>query len=173
LDAYVFAGSATTSAISTLLASVSPSGPARVVCPLSGDRAVYVAIEAADQSTLQQRINAVTSTSGLSNVTSHVVSAGQIDSLAFPTHALVQAFVGFAMLSPNSSATASLVANAVSEVEGVCGLAIVGTKVLVEVTASTSGGVEAILGAAAEANNHIVEFTAIGDTGDGAGFPTS
>lgn len=169
MDAYVFAGSATSQAVSTLLGSVGPNGPARVVCPLTGDRDLYVAIEAPDSTTLQQRIASVVQTEGLSNVTSHVVTAPAEDNVVFPTHASVSAFIGLVMLTPTTAA-ASAVARAVARVNGVVGVAVVGSNVLVEVTAANAGDIEEVFDAIAVANGHLVSFTAVGETAAGAGF---
>jgi hypothetical protein len=172
LDAYVFASSANGTAVSTLAAGVGNGGPARVVLPLSGDRAVYVAVEAASENSLEDKIDEVKDTSGISGATAYIVDAGEFDDVAFPTHAVVLAYVGFALLQSNAPAT---LAGVVSSMTGVSGVAVVengSAKVLVEVTASTSTSLTTYLNAVVAAQGvTAVTFTATGQRSNGTGFP--
>jgi hypothetical protein len=95
LDAYVFANSATSGAVSTLSGGVGNGGPARVVCPLTGDRALYVAVSGADSEELSDNVGEVLGTSGLSGTSTHVVDP-TYNAYAFPTYAEVYAYIGLA-----------------------------------------------------------------------------
>jgi len=172
LDAYVFASSATGNALSTLATQVGNGGPARVVLPLSGDRAVYVAIEAPDEETLEEEIDAVLGVTGLSGATAYIVDEAAYDDYTFPTHAVVSAWVGFALLQSNAAVT---LAGVVDGMTGVSGVAVVDNgsqKVLVEVTASTSTSLSSYLSSVTAAQGVTgVTFTATGQLSNGAGFP--
>lgn len=172
MDAYVFASSATSTALSTLAAQVGNGGPARVVLPLSGDRAVYVAVEAPDQETLDEEINEVLGVSGLSGATAYIVDAGAFDDATFPTHAVVSAHVGFALLQSSGPAT---LAATVAGMTGVSGVAVVDNgsqKVLAEVTAGSSNSLSSYLSAVVVAQGVTgVTFTATGQLSNGTGFP--
>lgn len=172
MDAYVFANSASGPALSTLAAQVGNGGPARVVLPLSGDRAVYVAIEAEDEESLEEKIEEVLDVSGLSGGTAYIVDAGAFDDFLFPTHAVVSAYVGFALLQSSAPAT---LAGVVDGMTGVSGVAVVDNgspKVLVELTAGTSTALSTYLSSVTAAQGVTgVTFTATGQLSNGTGFP--
>lgn len=170
MNAYVFAQSATTQAVSDLIADVGTNG-VRVVCPLGGDRAIYVAITADNENDLDTRISAVVGTSGLTGTSSHIALSGDPnEQVGFPTHYTVSSWVGFAHVTPVSSA--STLAGAAAALSGVIGVAVVtGNKVLVEVTATTQAGVQSLLaGVTALSGVSSTIFTAYGEAAEGAGF---
>jgi len=167
LDAYVFATSATQGAVSTLIGGVGQGGPARVVLPLDGDRALYVAINANDSTTLNSRIASVVATQVLGGTTAHIATSTPS---TFPTYGTVQDLVGFTLLS---GANPSSIASAASGITGVIGVAVTnGTnvRVLVESTADTEGALEDIMEEVAAISGADVVFEATGEVANGAGF---
>jgi hypothetical protein len=169
LDAYVFATGATQQAISTLLDSVGTT--VRVACPVTGDWAVYVAVEGSDQEELDERVDTVLATTGLSGAVSYQVSAGT-SGTSFPTHATVSSHFGLGLHDVVSGTTAAAAA-AAAGVSGVIGVAILTgspAQILVEVTASGQSGVTTAL-AAVDALSPLAEAaSATGETANGAGF---
>ena len=167
LDAYIFATSATQGAISTLIGGVGSTGPARVVLPTSGDRALYVAVSANDETTLNSRISAVLATQVLSGTSTHVATSSPA---TFPTHAAVDDYLGLSVLS---GADPSSIASTASGITGVIGVAVTngGTvRVLVESTASSTGALSTIMDDVAAISGVTVQFEATGETANGAGF---
>lgn len=168
MDAYIFASSATQGAISTLIGGVGSGGPARVVCPISGDRALYVAVEGADQTTLATKISSVVGTQILGGTSSHVATSSPS---TYPTWGLVETLLGFTMLS---GANPSSIASTAAGITGVIGVAVTNgsnVRVLVESTADNSGDLATIMANVAGISGASVVFEATGDTGNGAGFP--
>ena len=167
MDAYIFSSSATAGAISTLIGGVGSGGPARVVCPLSGDRALYVAVEADDQSSLSTKISQVVATQILGGTSAHV---GTSSPATFPTHAAVDALIGMTMLSGTNP---SSIASAAAGITGVIGVAVTNgsnVRVLVESTADTANALATVMANVAGISGATVVFEATGDPGAGAGF---
>jgi len=168
LDAYVFAESATQGAISTLIGGVGSGGPARVVCPLTGDRALYVAVQANDSSTLNTKISQVVATQILTGTSSHVATSSPS---SYPTYALVDALLGLTLLSGTDP---SSIATAAAAITGVIGVAVTNgstVRVLVESTADSGGTLASIMANVAAISGASVVFEATGETDNGAGFP--
>lgn len=173
MDAYVFASSATPAAVDALKGSASPSGPVRVVCPLTGDRGLYVALAAADRQTLQDGIDDVVAMDGLTGTSAHVAVADVgIESIygssTFPTHVAVSAHVGFALVV---DVTPALAAPAAPDIIGIAALEDGG--LLVEVTADTAEDVRDMLDRLDTVTGRSDAVTAYGATADGAGFETA
>ena len=167
MDAYVFATTATSGAISTLIGGVGSSGPARVVCPLSGDRELYVAVSANDNNSLATKIAQVIATSVLTGTSSHI---GTSSPATFPTHGVVDALIGLTLLS---GAEPGDIADLAAEIEGVIGVAVTNggnVRVLVESTADTEGALASIMSDVASISGASVVFEATGETSEGAGF---
>lgn len=167
MDAYIFASSATQGAISTLIGGVGSGGPARVVCPLTGDRALYVAVEAADAPSLQTKISQVLATQVLTGTSTHVASSSPA---TFPTHGTVEDLLGLTLLSGSNQ---SGIATAAAAITGVIGVAVVNggnARVLVESTADSSGTLDTIMADVAAISGASVVFEATGETANGAGF---
>lgn len=166
MDAYVFATGATQQAVSSLLSAVGTY--ARVVLPLSGDRALYVAVEGDTQGELDDNVELVTDTSGLTGVTVYTAAG----STTHPTFASVDSELGLALLDVIQP-TAAAAATAAAAVTGVIGVAIVSSaaQLLVEATAATTGAVNGILDDVDALASLSVVFTATGPTANGAGFP--
>lgn len=173
MDAYVFAENATLNAVQSLIDAVADGG-VRVVCPLGGDRELYVAVSAADEGTMNDRAATVVQTEGITGASVHVVLGGNGNGqLGLPTHVAVSDHIGFAMLTP-APGQASATAAAAGAISGVVGVAVVtGSKVLVEVTATSADGVQSALAAVTALVGVTTVFTARGATADGAGFQAS
>lgn len=171
MDAYVFASQATETAVTTLSQGVGAGGPARVVCPLTGARALYLAVEGSEE-TLAERLATIAGMSGLTDVEVYTADGDPFGNVTFPTHALVQVYVGFALLDVvDAEATAALVA----VMNAVIGLAVVvggpAEQLLVELTASTGTALTAAFTALAALDGVTLSFTATGQTSLGTGFP--
>ena len=177
MDAYLFARTATDEAVADLRRRAAPTGPIRVVCPLDGDRELYVALTAPDEDSLTSAITDVSSTDGLTEPTPYVVIPGVGEAgvnppdAQYPTYCEVEAFVGFAMLTvPEGFAGPPLGA------EGVVGVAIVrrpdGRGLLVEVTAGNENDTRARLAGLEGFDGTQLSFRAVGRAADGAGFVT-
>ena len=182
MDAYIFAESANEAAISSLHDLVGSS--VRVVLPTSesgSDYAVYVAVDG-DAVTLAARIVTVNNTSGLSGVVTYISAPPEIPEnwpggwppILFPTHASVDDYLGFALLtcSPGSYRDVLIAASEITGVSG--GTVVIGgdANVLVEATASTAGAVQDILDDVNAISGVTSASTlfAIGATASGYGF---
>jgi hypothetical protein len=174
VDAYIFATHATATAVAALAAGVTTGGPARVVCPLIGSHELYVAVSATNDAILQQRVAAVIATTGLVGASTHVASNPGNGESAFPTHAVVDTYVGFALLTPGNGMMQSVYA-AAKEVDGVIGAAVVtgmNIHVVVEATAGNLDDLSEILDAIGGITGVTDIATAAGATSLGTGFPT-
>lgn len=162
MDAYVFARHATPAAVETLINGVeNGSGPARVVCPLTGDEALYVAVSAPSEEELTRRVQEVEGTAGLSGVRSFVALGSPDYKGAFPTYAAVKAAVGFAVVDGPGGPL-------LGELPFVVGAAAVGEgQVLIEVTGADLGAVRSALDRLPDGRTVL---TAAGETAAGAGF---
>jgi hypothetical protein len=170
MDAYIFAGSATSGAISTLTGGVGQGGPARVVCPTSGDRALYVAVSAANETDLNTKISDVLATSGLSSTTTYIALSG-VENTNLPTYHEVLDHLGFDVLT---GASPSSIASSAAQISGVVGVAVVNgslpARVLVESTATTTGALDTIMDNVEAISGATLVFAATGETANGAGF---
>lgn len=169
MDAYIFASSATQGAISTLIGGVGNGGPARVVCPLTGDRALYVAVSANDSTSLSTKISQVVATQVLTGTSAHVATSSPS---THPTYATtVDDYIGFSLLSGSNP---SSIASAAALISGVIGVAVTnGTnvRVLVESTSDSSVTLASIMADVANISGASVVFEATGETANGAGWP--
>lgn len=178
MDAYIFATGATEDAVETLGDGVG-TGPARVVLPVIGSQRLYVAVTGTDGTQLAQRVAAVSATTGLSGVTTHLATTpdppGNLGNgwppVLFPTFASVEAAVGFALLTTVPGLTVAVYI-AASQISGVIGAAVVtgaSAKVLVEVTGTTTDAVAGVLETVAGLPGVTASSTAIGlaETGYG------
>lgn len=175
MDAYVFGRIADDQAVADLRSRVRSAGPIRVVCPLDGDREVYVALTAPDESSLTAAITDVSDTQGLADPSPYVVVPGigevGTNPAAYPTYCKVEAWVGFALLTvPEGFAGPPI------GVEGVVGVAVVrrpdGRGLLVEVTAGSESDARTRLAALDGFGGTQMSFSAVGRVADGAGFDT-
>lgn len=170
LDAYVFAVDATGGAVTSALALVS-GGTARAVLPTSGDRELYVALSDTDASALLTKIATTVTISGLTTVSTHLAYGESSQNAPFPTHGTVSTHVGFSLLTAAPGSVVAVYEDALV-IAGVIGAAMVtGTvNVLVEVTASTTGGVTGILDNVAAITGATEIARAQGPVSGGAGF---
>ena len=171
MDAYVFATSANGTAINNLKGQVGTNG-VRVVLPLSGDFALYVAVEGDDAGALEDAIENVEQTSGLSGVSSHVALVDALES-SLPTHSAVSTYVGLAIMDVVSG-TAVAAGEAAAEISGVIGVAVIdgSATLVVEATATTTTALDTAL-AAVDALNSLAEvYTGTGESANGVGFPS-
>ena len=161
LDAYVFASSATPAAIEALKAGVAAGGPARVVCPLDGPLKLYVAVAAPDEAALREKLDAVLATEGLHGADEYVATTSWGDGSSFPTHVMVDVYVGFAVIEGGAT-TAALgglsAAGAAVATDG---------TVILELTGDNQARLRQVLNALPGA------ATGVGATADGAGFRTA
>ena len=173
MDAYLFARIADDEAVADLRRRVAPTGPIRVVCPLAGDRAIYVALTAPDEDSLTSAVTDVSSTDGVTDPSVYFVVPGVVEAGAkqYPTYCAVDAFVGFAMLNAPEG-----VAPPPHGVDGVVGVAVVrgpdGRGILVEVTAGSTNDTRARLADLEGFGGARLSFRAVGAIADGAGFVT-
>lgn len=172
MDAYVFAGTATDAAVEALRGAASPAGPVRVVCPLSGDRELYVALTAADPAALSAAVDDVLATEGLTDADT-VLTDDADGSASFPTYLAVAAQVGFTLLDLGEAQVRASVA-AVAALPVVAGIAVVqgGAQLLVEVTADSFDAVRAGLTQVRDLSGGSAVLSATGSTSNGAGFRT-
>ena len=171
MDAYVFATSANGTAITNLTGQVGTNG-VRVVLPLSGDFALYVAVEGDDEGDLEDAIENVEQTSGVSGVSSFVALVDALES-SLPTHSAVSTYVGLAIMDVVSG-TAVAAGEAAAEISGVIGVAVVdgSATLVVEATATTTTALDTAL-AAVDALNSLAEvYTGTGESANGVGFPS-
>lgn len=171
MDAYVFATEATQTAVAGLGAGVGTTGPARVVLPVIGSHALFVAVAASTGSDLHDAIAGVVATTGVSGCSAFLASTLGITFL-LPVHASVDAFLGFALLDTLPGLSVS-VHDAATAITGVTGVAVVtgsGYSVLVEVTGPDSDAVAALLSTVTALSGVRAAATAIGSTDLGFGL---
>ncbi len=188
MDAYVFAAGATAEAVDRLGALVE-EGTARVMVPLLGGRAVYVATTGRNARELRARLDVVTGVAGLTAVDTFLaalpeVEVQQVTSLSqttghrgahYPTYAAVDAVVGFALLVCRPGMQATVFGGA-SLVPGVVGAAPVSgaeADVLVEATGGSVEEVLRVLDRAAGVPGVGSVTTAVGEAALGTGLNRS
>lgn len=169
MDAYIFACEATQAAIDAVLAMVGTE--VRVACPLAGARHLYAAVEDSTALGLFAKIATVASTSGLTGVETYLPVGSQ--AFAFPTHGLVDTYVGFSFVQAGSG-QASSVNTAVQSITGVIGTAVVigSCSVLVESTGSDLTALNDVMADVESTTGVVNAPTAAGPTAAGAGWPT-
>ncbi len=175
LDAYLFVEEATQAATDAVLAMV--GGTVRVACPLAGDFALYVAVQAALPGDLQDKLQEVKDVTGLTGAKETYVPITQSPPIPFPTHSAVSDYVGFSLVKvdPGAGNVAAVYADAqtVTSVIGAAEVLGVHAEVLVEYTGDTAGTISTAR--ADVANITYVNGTplfAYGATASGAGWPT-
>lgn len=171
MDAYIFATQATQEAVASLRDGVTAGGPARVVLPLIGSHALYVAVADDDDGGLNRRVADVVATPGLAG-TSAYFATGPGNGVKFPTWGLVGHYVGFCLLD-TLPGLAVATYQAVQQVAGVVGACVVtgaGSSVLVEATADDAEALTVMLHQVAGLPGVQHAATATGATALGAGF---
>jgi hypothetical protein len=182
VDAYILSTGATEAAVAALGAGVGSTGPARVVLPLIGAYALYVAVEGADSGELATNVAAVIATEGVTGAVTFQPSASAPSGpppgwppigwppVSFPTYAEVSVYLGLSKLTTLPGLSAS-VYNAAMTVTGVIGAAaIVGGGVLVEVTGEDVETVATLLDSVGGLTGVTAEATMVGATELGFGF---
>jgi hypothetical protein len=182
VDAYIFCTGATEAAVASLGAGVGDDGPARVVLPLIGSYALYVAVEGANSGALATNVAGVIATSGVTGAFSLQPSASAPPGpppgwppigwppINFPTHANVDAYLGLSLLT-TLPGLAAQVYNAAMAVTGVIGAAaVIGGGVLVEVTGPDVETVATLLDSVAALSGVTSAATMVGATELGFGF---
>ena len=168
MDAYVFAREATPVAVAALRGQVRENGPIRVVCPLTGDRALYVALTGDDPAAIAAGVTTVMTTSGVSGIEIEQPlpgDLGRIESRMYPTYCAVDSHIGFTKMSGVQEQT-------LVDVD-LAGVTVTGgnpTVVVVEVTGPDATSVQTSMAGIAAAGGWTPLFTAHGATADGAGF---
>lgn len=182
MDAYIFSTGATEAAVAALGAGVGSTGPARVVLPLIGSYALYVAVEGADSGELASNVAAVVATSGVTGAFSLQPAASAPPGpppgwppigwppIDFPTHADVDVYLGLSLLT-TLPGLAAQVYNAAMAVSGVIGAAaVIGGGVLVEVTGPDVETVATLQDSVAALSGVTGAATMVGATELGFGF---
>jgi hypothetical protein len=171
LDAYIFSTQATPQAVQALGGAVDPDGPIRVVLPVTGAHALFVAVVADTGTELSAGISGVIGATGLSGLSAYIASALGA-SFLLPVHAAVDAYVGFALLD-TAPGTAVAVHDAAVAISGVTGAAVVvgaTYDVLVEVTGATETAVASVLTAVTGLTDVTNSITSTGASDDGFGL---
>ena len=175
MDAYVFAYCASSNAQSAAVSAVSSSGPARVALPATGtnDRNLYVAVEGSNALELTSRVAQILAVTGMGGTDTCIPSQlGSPPPFLVPTHGAVNTWIGLGIVVCSPSDMVS-VHNAIAQVSGVIGLAVItgaGPLILVEVTASTQASVGTMLDNV-EAVTGVDQLDRIvGERANGAGF---
>jgi hypothetical protein len=174
MDAYLFIASATPTAISTLGAGVGSTGPARVVQPITGSHALFVAVEATTDSDLNDNVTGVTGTAGLSGASTFLAANVGV-SFPLPVHSTVDSYLGFCLLDTLPGLSV-VVRDAATAIDGVTGAAVVagtGYSVLVEVTAADTDSVALLMNQVAGLSGVRAIATSVGATALGFGLTTS
>ena len=167
MDAYVFAREATPEAVTALKSQVRAGGPIRVVCPLTGDRALYVALTGDDAVAIAAGVTTVMTTSGVTGIEIEQPlpgDLGRVESRMYPTYCSVDSQVGFAKMTGAQEQTLVGV--------DLAGVTVTGgnpTVVVVEVTGPDVTSVQTSMAGIATAGGWTTLFTAYGATADGAG----
>lgn len=174
MDAYVFAGTATTQAITDVLALVGTDARAALPTPTGSGPELYVALTDVDAVELLTKIAAVVTTSGLTSIQVYLAygQAGPGDK--FPTQGVVDDYVGFALLTTGLANVVSVYEAALA-VNGVVGAAMVsgGANVLVEVTSDSTTTLASMLSSVTSLTGVSSSSTCSGAVSAGAGFTTS
>ena len=175
MDAYVFAATATSPAISTALALVSATARAVLPTPTGNGPDLYAALADADASDLLDKIAVAVDIDGLTGTQVYLAYGETSESAAFPTYGVVQDHVGFVLLTTSVPNTVS-VYEAALEVSGVVGAAMVagagGATVLVEATHDNTTNLDSILSTVGGLTGVTAYVTARGPVSGGAGFTT-
>lgn len=174
LDAYVFAATATQSAVDDALDLVT-AGTARAALPVGSERELYVAVDDTSAAGLLTKLAAVLTINGLTGVEVHLGIGSPPPSMPFPTQGSVDDYVGFALLTTAPSDTVSVYDDAIA-VTGVVGAAMVGTgtvSVLVEATSDSTTTLTTMLGNLTTLTGVTDSVTVTGAVANGAGFTTS
>lgn len=174
MDAYVLAPTAAPSVVSQLAARVSPAGPIRVVCPLTGDLDLYVALSGRNA-----RSEGTTIANGLPGADVYVPLPQPVGGIGgsadlYPTHCEVDAFVGFALLDLAGAEPTGLPPVVLGDF--VVGVAVFpqegdrSTRVLIEVTGPDMDDLRAALESLRTSNDFTVVAIGVGDVRPEGGF---
>ncbi|HVF05060.1 MAG TPA: hypothetical protein VNA20_09480 [Frankiaceae bacterium] len=167
MDAYVFASTASDTAVAVLRAAAGAGGPIRAVFPLEGDRALYVAVFGDDAATIDRGIRSVLDTPGVGDTETYrrADPGGAAAAMAYPTHCAVNAWVGLAVLPATGQPPPG--------VNGVVGFAVVErdgqTHAIVEVHGPRNDVLAALQQLGGGATPPV--FSAYGDTSRGTWHP--
>jgi hypothetical protein len=173
LDAYILALTASQSAITSALALV--PNTARAVLPTPGDDLeLYVNVSETSATALLTKIAQVVTISGLAGVEVHLAYGTSTTEAAFPTHGIVDSYVGFILLTALPGDVVD-VYEAALQVTGVVGAAMVtgSVNVLVEVTAGSESALATIVAAVEGLPDVLTSASGAAATSTGAGFVTS
>jgi hypothetical protein len=174
MDAYVFITTATATAVSTLGAGAGSTGPARVVLPVTGSHALFVAVEATTDADLNDGVTGVTGSAGISGVSTFLAANVGV-TFPMPVHSTVDSYLGLALLDTVPGLSV-VVRDAATAIDGVTGAAVVagaGYSVLVEVTAADADSVALLLNQVAGLTGVRAVATSVGATALGFGLTTS
>jgi hypothetical protein len=172
VDAYIFAATASETAIGTVSGLVDPAGPARVALPVLGSHRLVAGIEGTDLAEVSSRVATVVAVEGLGSASTYLATAPDGAALPLPVHATVDAFVGFALLTslPGLALAVYLAASTTSGVTGAALVTGAGVNVLVEVSASTAAATAALLLTVAGLSGVASAATCVGDSALGTGL---
>lgn len=189
VNAYVFAQKATADAVAALKARVADTGPVRVVLPLVGAYALYVALYAETVAEVTAITARVRDTAGLAGTVAYVATQPVVEKVAerlvkddpdrFPTWGVVERVTAFGVLTTAAPTDAAAAYQAAAGQPGVIGIATLSgpESVLVEVTAGTveeaAQLLDGVTAAAAYAVTLAGSVQAFGDSAYGAGLNTA
>lgn len=175
MDAYVFPRTATTDAVTALARAVAEERGIRVVCPLEGDRELYVAVTAPDRPSLEGLVREVTETAGVADAAVFFApEEPDPERAAFPTYIPVAQGVAFTVLDVAEPNVTQVVA-AVRAAPGVVGVTAVddGTRVLAETTAKSFAAARAAAESLDELAAVRTVFVSAGSADQAAGLRTA